>query len=235
MGVLNGSARGVEKMCGATGRREIPLRGASEVVRGPFSARIAPFPTSPGPKLGANRAYARARLPTSSYLPSWHDRRSDEDPCHQLRHFARVLRHRDPCGPEGVRLGGGGPLRPRDQGTGVAHPLAWRGGEAGDVGDDRGPHPLSDERRCLLLFVAADLADEHDGPGAGVALEAGQAVDESGTDDGVAADADTRRLPDAGRRQLVDDLVGEGAGARNQADRAGDADLAWDDAEVGLA
>jgi hypothetical protein len=39
--------------------------GASEVVCGPFSARIAPFPTSPGPRLGANRAYARSRLPTS--------------------------------------------------------------------------------------------------------------------------------------------------------------------------
>jgi hypothetical protein len=30
------------------------------------NGRIAPFPTSSGPKLGANRAYARARLPTSS-------------------------------------------------------------------------------------------------------------------------------------------------------------------------
>ena len=42
--------------------------GASEVVHGPFSAQIAPFPTSSGPKLGANRAYTRDSLPTSPAL-----------------------------------------------------------------------------------------------------------------------------------------------------------------------
>src|ERR1700730_6012430 len=76
------------------GRREIPLREASEVVYGPLSARIAPFPTSPGPKLGANRAHTRARLPTSSSAP-W-VARSSREAIPPARHFATASWQRDP-------------------------------------------------------------------------------------------------------------------------------------------
>ena len=76
-----------------------------------------------------------------------------------------------------------------------------------------------DERRGLLLVGAADLADQHDRLGLRIGLEGREAVDEVGADDRVAADADAGGLADAGAGQLVDDLVGQRAAARDQPDR----------------
>src|SRR5256714_15618681 len=102
-----------------------------------------------------------------------------------------------------------------------AWPMVLPGGrrEAGDVREPRLRHVLADERRGLLLLVAADLADHHDQLRLGVLLELRQHVDERRADDGVAADADDRRVAEAELRQLVADLVGERPRARLEPDR----------------
>ena len=62
-----------------------------------------------------------------------------------------------------------------------------------------------------------------------------QRVDEGGADQRIAADADARRLAQAELRQLMDRLVGERAALRHDADAAFLADVARDDAGLGLA
>ena len=56
-----------------------------------------------------------------------------------------------------------------------------------------------------------------------------------GADDRVAADAHAGALADAARGERVDDLVGQRAGARDDAHRAGRGDVAGHDAHPGLA
>ena len=62
----------------------------------------------------------------------------------------------------------------------AAHRLALRGGEPGDVADDRLGHVVLDVGRGLLLGVAADLADHHDRLRVGVGLERLEGVDVGG-------------------------------------------------------
>ncbi len=102
----------------------------------------------------------------------------------------------------------------------MPHRLARRRRETRDVGDNRLRQLGLDERRCLLLLVAADLADHDDVLGLGVGLELREDVDERRADDRVATDADDRRVAEPPLRQLVADLVGQRAGARDEADVA---------------
>ena len=74
----------------------------------------------------------------------------------------------------------------------MAHLLAGRCREAGDVGDDGLGDVLGDEVGGALFGVAADLADHDDQLGLRVVLEQGEDVDEVGADDRIAADADDR-------------------------------------------
>ena len=112
------------------------------------------------------------------------------------------------------------PFGARDDGAGVAH-LASRGRRhARDVGDDRLVHRRGDEVRRPLLAVAADLADHHHGPGLRVVLEGGEHVDEARARHRVASDADAGRLADALLGELVQGLVGQGARAADDPDRA---------------
>ena len=99
-----------------------------------------------------------------------------------------------------------------------AWPMRLPGGalKPGDVGDDRLGHVLGDVLGGALLLVAADLADHHDQLGLVVLLEQRDHVDEGAADDRVAADADDRRVADAELGQLVADLVGERARARDR-------------------
>ena len=85
---------------------------------------------------------------------------------------------------------------------------------------DRLLHLLLDELRRALLGAAADLADHDDAVRVRVGLEELEHVDEVHAADRVAADADARRLTDAERGELPDGLVGERAGARDDADVA---------------
>ena len=116
----------------------------------------------------------------------------------------------------------------------MAHALAGRRGEPGNVGDHRRGQPLGDEGRGLLLVVPTDLADQHHGVGLRVGVEPLEGVDESEAVNGVSPDPDARRLADASGRHLVHDLVRQRAAPRHEAHPAGDADLAGDDPHVGL-
>src|SRR5579884_2125412 len=97
----------------------------------------------------------------------------------------------------------------RDDRAGVAHRLAGRGRESGDVREHRLRHVLGDERGGLLLLVAADLADHDDQLRLRVLLELRQHVDERGPDHRIAADADDGRVAEPELGELVADLVGE--------------------------
>ena len=72
----------------------------------------------------------------------------------------------------------------------------------------------------VLLGAAADLADHDDAFGLGIAEEHLQAVDEVGAVDRIAADADAGRLAQPRRGGLRHRLVGQRAGARDDADLA---------------
>ena len=122
-----------------------------------------------------------------------------------------------------------------DDGTGMAHALARRRLTPCDEGGDGlVRHVLLDPLRRVLFGRAADLTDDEDGVGVGVVLKELERVDEVRALDGVAADADGGRLADACVRELEGCLVGEGAGARDEADVAGFADGARRDAEFRL-
>src|SRR6185295_14809137 len=121
---------------------------------------------------------------------------------------------------------------PRDDRAGVPHPLALRRRLAGDEHGDGLRHVRLDERRRVLLGGAADLADQYHALGARIVLVEAQHVDETGTDDRVAADADARRLADPELRQLVYRLVRERAAPRHHADPSREMDVARHDPDL---
>ena len=92
-----------------------------------------------------------------------------------------------------------------------------------------------DELGRGLFGIAADLADHDDGIGLGIGLEERERVHEVGADDGIAADADGRALPHAQLRDLVYRLVGQGSGARDDADASRTVDVARHDADLAFA
>src|SRR5215207_9908758 len=109
--------------------------------------------------------------------------------------------------------GGAGDNRAR-----VAHRLAGRRREAGDVGDDRLAHVVCDVVGGLLLGGPADLARHHDQLRLRVGLERGEHVYEARAGNRVAADPDDARVAEPALGELVADLVGQRAGARDDAD-----------------
>src|SRR5439155_1587938 len=125
-------------------------------------------------------------------------------------------------------------LSPGDDGPRVSHAAAWGRRLAANESDHGLLHPGADERGGFLLGGAADLADHHDRARLRVVVEEAEDVDERGAVDGIAADPDTRRLADPPRRQLTDDLVGQRAAARDDADVTGLVDVAGHDADLGL-
>ena len=127
------------------------------------------------------------------------------------------------------------PGRAGDDRARVAHRLAGRRREAGDVGDHRLGDVLGDVLGGLLLGRAADLARHHDQLGLRVGLERGDHVDEARARDRVAADADDARVAEAALGQLVADLVGQRARARDDADVALLEERGRDDPDVRLA
>src|SRR3954454_14250325 len=77
--------------------------------------------------------------------------KSAHDLAHEPRGLARGLADLDAGGLEGLLLGVGGARRTGDDRARVAHGLAGRGGEAGDVAYRRLGHGLLDELGPLLL------------------------------------------------------------------------------------
>jgi hypothetical protein len=96
------------------------------------------------------------------------------------------------------------------------------------------PLARSAARNCGGLFLggAADLADHDDRLGFRVGEEHFQHVDMFGALDRVAADADGGGLAEAEVGGLLDGLIGEGAGAGDDADLAAAEDVAGHDADL---
>src|SRR4051794_11302127 len=138
-------------------------------------------------------------------------------------------------GLERLGLRRGGALRAGDDRARVAHRLARRRREAGDVADDGLGDVLADELGGLLLGRAADLAAHDDQLGPVVGLEELDDVDERAPRHRVASDADDRGVAEAPLGQLVADLVGQRARARDDADVALLEEGGRDDPDVRLA
>src|SRR5271169_1072483 len=105
--------------------------------------------------------------------------------------------------------------------AGMAHAPARRCGAAGDEPDDR----LFPARRfqkigTVLLRTAADFANHDDRLGLVVGEKHLEDLDEVRAVDRIATDADAARLPETDRCGLSHRLVGQGAGARDDADLA---------------
>src|SRR5439155_9541953 len=93
------------------------------------------------------------------------------------------------------------------------------------------PHELS-----RLLFVSPpDSANHHHRLGLRVRLECAEAVGEARADEGIPANPDAGGLAVAAGRELVDDLVGERAAPRHDADPAGRANVPGNDPDLALA
>ena len=117
----------------------------------------------------------------------------------------------------------------------MAHALARRRLSAGDEGSHwLVRHVRRNPLRRIFLSRAADFADHEHGERLGIFLEELQRVDEVRSLDGVAADADGRRLADASGRQLERRLIRQRARTGDDADMALAVDVARDDAELAL-
>src|SRR5215210_6784924 len=116
----------------------------------------------------------------------------------------------------------------------MSHPSSLGRRLARDEADDRLGHPLLHERCRTLLVGAPDLTDHDDRLGAGIVLEGGEAINEVSPDYGVASDPDAGALPDAVAGHLIDHLVGKGAAPRHEPNPSWAADVAGDDAHLGL-
>src|SRR3954468_17630149 len=158
-----------------------------------------------------------------------------EDLDRDVRDLGRRAADPHALGLERLRLARRGAGAAGHDRAGVAHGLARRRGEAGDVADDG----LLDVRRDvlggLLLGRPTDLAAHHDELGLLVVLEELDDVDEARARHRVAADADDARVAEPALGELVADLVGQRAGARHDADVALLEEVGRDDADVRLA
>src|SRR5690606_38933991 len=128
----------------------------------------------------------------------------------------------------------GAALAAADDGAGVAHAFARRRGEARNVAYHRLGHVGLDVPGSLFLGGAADLAHHDDALGLRVGLEQLQAVDEGHAVDRVTADAHAGALAEANVGGLLDRLIGQRAGAGDDADGARHVDVARHDADLAL-
>src|SRR5690606_12563015 len=147
-------------------------------------------------------------------------------------HFGWCISNLDTALLEDGDLRGRGVLGAADDGTGVAHAAAGGGRGTGDETCDRLLAVQLDPTGGLDLGVAADFADHDDAMGVGVVIEHLDHVEMRRAVHGITPDADARRLADAAGRELEDRLVGEGAGARDDADVALLVNVAWRDADA---
>src|SRR5215472_12691818 len=89
--------------------------------------------------------------------------------------------------------------------------------------------------RGLLLGGSTDFADHDNRAGLGILVEQFQRIDVAGSDDRIATNSDAGRLTQAQLSQLVDRLVGEGSGARDDADATRLVDVTRHDTDFALA
>lgn len=121
---------------------------------------------------------------------------------------------------ESSDLGVSTTLTTADDGTGVAHAAA---GGSTDTSDEGNGGLVVDvvglqELGGVLLSRTTDLTDHDDTISLGVLQEDLQAVDEVGAGEGVTTDTNDERLTKTGLGGLVDGLVGQGTGTRDDTD-----------------
>src|SRR5690606_32665914 len=141
-------------------------------------------------------------------------------------HFGGGFGHFDSGLVEGGLLGFGGAFAAGDDGPGVSHASSGRGGGPGDEGGDGFVAVFGGPGGGFFFGSAADLADHDDGLGLRIVVEHLEHVEVGGAVDGVAADADAGGLAEPGLGELPDGLVGESAGAGDDADIAALVDVA---------
>ena len=95
-------------------------------------------------------------------------------------------------------------------------------------------HVLGHEGCGVLLGGPTDLADHDDAFGRRVVIEQPENIDEVGAVDRVATDADRGRLAKAESGQLIDGLIGQSAGAGDNADPTWLMDVAGHDPDPAL-
>ncbi|KAJ5576061.1 hypothetical protein N7535_002987 [Penicillium sp. DV-2018c] len=137
---------------------------------------------------------------------------------------------------EGRDLGVGTTLTTADDGTGVTHAAAGGSGDTGNEGDGGLVVDVVglEELGGILLGGTTDLTDHDDTVGLGVLEEDLEAVDEVGAGEGVTANTDDEGLTEAGHGGLVNGLVGQGAGARDDTDTAALVDETGHDTDLAL-
>src|SRR5271165_1640164 len=141
----------------------------------------------------------------------------------------------DPCCSEGLHLFGGSALASGDDGSGVTHAASRRCSLSRNKAHYRLLHMLLDVLGSGFFCRSADFTNEDDGFGFWVFVQQRERVDMCCPDDGIAADANGRRLADAALRELVDGLVSKGSGTRDDADAAFLVNAAGHDSDLGLA
>src|ERR1700688_3295270 len=127
------------------------------------------------------------------------------------------LHYVDPgCG-ERLHFVGRGALAAGDDRARMAHAASRGCGLAGDEADHRLLDVSLDVGGGRFFRGASDFTDQDDGLSFRVLIEQFERVDVGGSNDGIAADADRRRLADPALGELIDSLVSEGPGAGNNA------------------
>ncbi len=114
----------------------------------------------------------------------------------------------------------------------MAHALARRRRDTGDVGHDRLGDMRLDVLGRFLFLGAADLTNHDDAFGLRIVLEPGNHIDKAHAMDGVTANAHACGLTQAVVGGLEDRLIGQGPGARHNADLARFVNMAWHDADL---
>src|SRR6202040_3138219 len=94
---------------------------------------------------------------------------------------------------------------------------AGRRSLAGDEADHGLAHLFTDKRSRLLLGIAADFTNHHNGKRFGIVVEHANGVEERSADDGIAADADARGLADIELGELADGFVSKRPAAADHA------------------
>src|SRR5271156_1233116 len=134
-----------------------------------------------------------------------------------------------------LHLVAGAALAAGDDRAGMTHPPAGRCGAAGDKPDDRLLRPSRlQEFGAVFLGTAADFADHDDRLGLVIGEKHLEHLDEVRAVDRITTDADAARLPQTDRCGLSYRLIGQGAGARDDADLAAAMNMPGHDADLAL-
>ena len=156
---------------------------------------------------------------------------------HLLAHLGWVANDVDAGGFQSCDLLGSSALASSDDGTSVAHAAAWGCSLSSNEADNRqvavvvGREPLG----SLLLSLATDLANHDDTLGLGIVNELGKHINEVGTVEGVTSNTDNGRLTETLRGSLIDGLVSESTGARDNTDFTLGVNISRHDTDLALA